>query len=197
MVIEFLKNGWPFLVWWVLASILGYSIGFPYGLAMGKSLFWGWMLGGLGAGVLQYLLLRNRLAQAEWWPVVTLVGLAIGSGVSFVISQVVIQEVGLTAAFISIGASVGIGVGIAQWIKLRLHLHQAGWWILTSTAGYSLGVLAAVNAPVSIPVGRAIIFGPEFGGLIGSVSGIITGLTLLWLLQRPILEPGDPATPSS
>ena len=121
-------------------------------------------------------------------------GLIVGTGVSFPLSQIVLLSWGLTPAFTSVGVSVGLLVGIAQWIALKVQFRQAGWWILASTAGYALGLLAAVNAPVAIPVGGAIIFGPEFGGLIGAVSGVFTGITLVWLLKRPMVATETPGT---
>lgn len=176
------ESRWFILLWWVLAGIVSYSLGFPLGLAIGKSLLWGWLAGGGTGSVLQWFILRRHVARAGWWVVVSLVGLTIGAGISFLVSQYVVLTAGLTAAFASVGATVGLGVGTAQWIMLRLHFRQAGWWVPASVAGYALGVLAAVNAPVAIPVARALIFGPEFGGLVGATSGAVTGLAMVWLL---------------
>ena len=176
--------GWSFLIWWSLAGLVSYTIGFPAGLALGGSLLWGWIAGGGLAALLQWVLLRQQLTQAGWWIAASLAGLTVGTVLSFVVSQYVLQVAGLTAAFAATGATVGLGTGLAQWTLLRIHLRRAGWWVLASTAGYSLGLLAAVNAPVAIPVRAALIFGPEFGGLVGAISGGITGITMLWLLRR-------------
>ena len=179
-------NWWSLLLWWVLAGLVSYTVGFPVGLALGKSLLWGWVVGGAIAALLQWALLRHRLSRAGWWMAVSVVGLIIGTGLSLVVSQYVLQLSGLTAAFASAGASVGLGLGLAQWSMLRLQLHQAGWWVLASTAGYALSLLAAINNPVAIPVRSALIFGPEFGGVVGLISGSVTGATMLWLLRRPV-----------
>ena len=188
MMGEAIGAKWPVLLWWVVASVVSYTVGFPAGLELGRSLLWGWIVGGTLAALFQWVLLRHRLAQSGWWIVVSVVGMIIGTGVSFLASQLVLQVAGLTAAFTSVGATVGIGVGIAQWIMLRLQFRHAGWWVMASAAGYALGLLAAVNAPVAIPVAKAIIFGPEFGGLVGVISGAVTGVTMVWLLQRPLPE---------
>lgn len=171
------------LVWWVLAGTVGFSVGFPAGLTIGKSLLWGWVVGGGIASVPQWFVLRAHVARAGWWVLASMAGLAIGSGASFLLSQYALQISGLTAAFAIAGATVGLGVGVAQWVKLRLHFRRAAWWVPASTAGYMLGVLAAVNAPVALPESRALIFGPEFGGLVGSISGVFTGITMAWLLS--------------
>ena len=177
---------WSFLVWWVLAGLVSYTIGFPLGLALGRSLLWGWVAGGGLVALLQWVLLRHQITRAGWWIVVSVVGMTIGTGLSLVVSQYVLQLAGLTAAFASVGAAVGISVGTAQWLMLRLRFRRSGWWVLASTAGYSLGLLAAVNAPVAIPVRQALIFGPEFGGLVGVISSAVTGITMFWLLRRPV-----------
>lgn len=188
---------WSFLVWWVLAGLVSYTVGFPLGLALGRSLLWGWVAGGGLAALLQWVLLRHQVTQAGWWIAVSVVGLMIGTGLSLVVSQYVLQLAGLTAAFASVGAAVGISVGISQWLMLRLQFRQASWWVLASTAGYCLGLLAAVNAPVAIPVRQALIFGPEFGGLVGIISGIVTGVTMFWLLQgRVSTDDGTPGRKS-
>lgn len=179
--------GWSFLLWWVIASLVSYSVGFPAGLALGRSLLWGWLLGGGVASLLQWALLRRRVDRAGWWILLSVLGLTIGSGLSFLVSQYLLQLLGLTAAFASAGAAVGLGIGASQWSLLWSQFRKAGWWVLASAAGYCLGVLAAVNAPVMIPAGRTLIFGPEFGGLIGLVSGAATGAAMLWLLRHPIV----------
>ena len=189
MTAETRSARWLVLLWWVLASVVSYTIGFPLGLALGKSLLWGWLVGGGNAAAWQWFILRHRLDQAGWWIAVSLVGLFVGTALSFWTSQIVIQVLGLTAAFISVGATVGLSIGIAQWIMLRAQIGHSGWWVLASGAGYSLGILAAVNAPVVIPVGGAIIFGPEFGGLVGIISGVFTGITMIWLLGKHVSAP--------
>lgn len=178
-------SSWFFLLWWVLAGLVSCTVGFPVGQALGKSLLWGWVVGGGLAALPQWVLLRHQLTRAGWWIVASVVGLIIGTGLSFVASQYILQVAGLTASFASVGATVGFGTGLAQWAVLRLQGRRSGWWILASTAGYSLGVLAAVNNPVDIPLRSALIFGPAFGGVIGVVSGIVTGATMRWLLRRP------------
>lgn len=184
---------WSFLLWWVLAGLVSYTVGFPVGLALGRSLLWGWVVGGGLVALLQWMLLRHQVTQAGWWVAVSMVGVTIGSALSFVVSQYVLQVAGLTAAFASVGAAVGISVGIVQWLMLRLRFRRAGWWVPASAAGYCLGLLAAVNAPVAIPVRKALIFGPEFGGLVGVISGAVTGVTMVWLLRRPVST--DEGTP--
>jgi hypothetical protein len=179
-------SSWFFLLWWILAGLVSYTVGFPVGQALGKSLLWGWVVGGGLAALLQWVLLRHQLTRAGWWIVASVAGLIVGTGLSFVVSQYVLQVGGLTASFASVGATVGFGIGVAQCAVLRLQVRRSGWWVLASTAGYSLGVLAAVNNPVDILLRSGLIFGPAFGGVIGVVSGAVTGAAMLWLLRRPV-----------
>jgi hypothetical protein len=39
------------------------------------------------------------------------------------------------------GVLFGIPVGVVQWLPLRGRLNRAGWWIITTIVGYSLGFL--------------------------------------------------------
>ena len=193
-LINQMRANWLLLTGWVLAGAVGYSVGFAAGLAWLGTLIWGWLIGGAITVTLQYLVVRQSLAQSGWWILVSMVGLTSGTGVSMVLSQIAIQAAGLTAAFLSVGASIGLGLGLGQWIVLRRQFGRAGWWILMSTIGYSLGLLAAVNTPLDFLPATSLIFGPEFGGLVGVVSAIITAPTLLWLMRRPLPDPWVAAT---
>ncbi len=76
--------------WWVLATLIGYSLPFSIGYLIPPSFYWlgrlnpGWLTGavlfltfGLTLGVLQWLVLRGRVNQAGWWIVISLASWAI------------------------------------------------------------------------------------------------------------------------
>ena len=44
------------------------------------------------------------------------------------------------------GAAAGAVVGTAQWIVLRKRVHQSGWWVLASAAGWAVGAVALSTA---------------------------------------------------
>jgi hypothetical protein len=46
----------------------------------------------------------------------------------------------------------GAALGIAQWVVLRGHIQQAGWWIVLSTGGWALGAALSAGPDVSTAV---------------------------------------------
>ena len=59
--------------WWALAGMVGFGVGGPLGVPLGtpgyiiENGFMSISLGGVLTGVLQWLVLRRRLAGAGWW----------------------------------------------------------------------------------------------------------------------------------
>jgi hypothetical protein len=176
------RSRWFILLWWLLSGVVGYSMGFPVGLALGDSVVWGWGIGGTLAALGQWYILLGHIPRAVWWVAASLAGLSLGVGLGYLLSEPVLLLVGLTASYAWVGGTVGLGAGAAQWILLRRHLRWAAWWVPGSVAGYTLGVLAAINAPVAVPGPVALAFGAQFGGPVGLVSATVTGLMLVWLL---------------
>lgn len=70
------------------------------------------------------------------------------------------------------GAVAGVVIGILQWLVLRRAVSQAGWWVLASIAGVSLGHAFGDAAPDWLPFGMLASFG---GAAIG---------TMQWLCLR-------------
>jgi hypothetical protein len=121
---------------------------------------------GILVGVLQWLVLRNKLERAGRWVLASL-GAASILGI-FVFGIGIINK--------DIGWIVGTGLlgtvaGVLQWMVLRGQVRRAGWWILASTMGWLVG----------IPAGEMV----GWNGL-GAAHGIITGAVLVWLLRRPV-----------
>ena len=82
--------GWGFWLWWVLASTVGWSVGGYLGSAAGWGLSRGIAVvgygagaaaGGIAAGVLQWLVLRQQVARAGWWVLASTVGWPVSIGV--------------------------------------------------------------------------------------------------------------------
>jgi len=84
------------------------------------------------------------------------------------------------------GATLGAAVGVAQWLVLRQHFAQAGWWILASIASWTVGAVAGLNI-----VGDCAEFVRCFIGWasFGAIIGAVTGLMLLWLMSHPVSQP--------
>ena len=121
-------------------------------------------IAGILVGVLQWLVIRKKLAQAAWW-MLTSIGAA-------AIFGVVVFGVGKFNA--DIGWVVGTGLygtvaGVLQWFVLKRQVQRAGWWVLACTVGWVVGI------PVAKMVG--------WNGL-GATYGIITGTVLVLLLRQ-------------
>ena len=66
--------------WWVLASIVGFAVGFGVGVGwvmasavaetVTVGLYAGWAVGGASVGIAQWLVLRRQVSRAGWgyWP---------------------------------------------------------------------------------------------------------------------------------
>ena len=118
--------GWVFWLWWVLASTLGWTVGFPVAAVLFSTIGNGGsarrslapvvifaVVGGVG-GIMQWLLLRRHILQAGWWVLASTLGGALAG--SF--SDIGVPPVGF--------AVVGTVIGMAQWFALRRCIPQAG-----------------------------------------------------------------------
>ncbi len=180
-----LKTRWRLAIGWPVVSTLCYGAGFPLGFALGGTLLWGWVVAGIGLGVLQWVLLIHLLPRPGWFALSGGAGLVLGVGGGFLVAVPVFQSWGLAPAFGVIGALVGLSVGVAQWLALREQAANSIWWIPANILGYTGGLLAGWQVPAVFPFGRTVIFGPEFGLTIGFTVGAVTGITLLFLLSQP------------
>ena len=81
------------------------------------------------------------------------------------------------------GMFAGLGLGFLQWLLLRKHLPNAGFWIGSNILGWGLGlnfILIATYLPFSPPNLLSIILMGAAGGLLaGLCAGIVTGSFLI------------------
>ena len=140
---------------------------------------------GLVLGIRQWAMLQRRIPRAGWWVLASAIGAAVGlvvvdatdlgtSPITFDGSRFGLQVGAVT------GVMVGASIGVAQWLVLRRWLSRAGWWILTSVAGWTTGW--AVGWAVG-GVGHFVV--P------GVLGGTFTGAALVWLLQRQQRDAGS------
>jgi hypothetical protein len=80
---------------------------------------------------------------------------------------------------------VGLSFAITQWLVLRRHMPQAGWWVLASTAGWIAGfgvpaiVVKVVDSGVVGTVGREV-FAAVFFVAVGAAVGMLQWFVLRW-----------------
>ncbi len=164
------RAGWGLWLWWVLACTVGWGVGGQVGAALDSyrnimvTGFLAVAVGGVLAGVLQWLVLRPHVAGAGWWvPSSILAAIAVG---------VVAFGVGLVNADVGwVGAvgMLGTVLGVLQWLILRGQFTGAGWWVLACTVGWVVGM----------PVGGFV----GWAGL-GATYGATSGAALVWLLRQ-------------
>lgn len=123
----------------------GVSIGLPLGFALGETLLWGWVVEGIGLGVLQWVLLIHILPRPGWFALSGGAGLVLGVGGGFLVASLVFQAWSLAPVFGAIGVLVGLSVGVTQWLALRQRAENSIWWIPSNILGYTSGLLAGTG----------------------------------------------------
>ncbi len=201
MTVEDNRVGWRFWLWWVLASTVGWLLGFLVGFIGGHAVeeilpsYGNAAIGaglGAGVGIMQWLILRRQVSRAGWWVLASIVGLAVAPVVGTAVAlaggySITPESFGVLVGWIVVAAVGGAMAGIMQWLILRRQVSRAGWWVLASTVGW--GVSVAVWEGVAA-LGRAMGFFPFAVALVGGGVGLgsITGIMLIWLLRQPAPE---------
>jgi hypothetical protein len=183
--------GWTFWLWWILATAVGFGVGLIVGAKVGSILeaIAGPLLGSLTAiaavgasvGTAQWFLLRRHFPGAGWWVLATTVGGIVGGLLSSELEASLGPSIVRFAVF-------GAPIAISQWIVLRRHFRNAGWWVL---AGIVVGLwdgLAVLQAYRAFGTGVLVGF-----VALGVLYGAITGGVMVWLLRQPVTkEPSPP-----
>ena len=130
---------------------------------------------GMGLGMSQWLVLRQRIPQAWRWIAVSMVGFAASLLVFYGYGYVQLLDEGQAPAWLDpvFLPAVGAVVGLAQWLVLRQSYSGMGLWVLASAIGF-LGALWLFFYPVTTAAG-----GIGFLALLGALLGAVTGL--LWM----------------
>jgi hypothetical protein len=147
---------WAFWLQWLAVTTLGWLLG---GVLLPELAL---VAAGCVIGVLQWVVLRQRLPQTGWWVLASAVGWAGGWVIAIAL---VPPEFGFLT-----GIVLGAVVGTDQWLFLRRHFYRAGWWIPVSALGWTAG-LTLLTDPL----------------LVGTVAGAVTGIALELYLRYPAL----------
>jgi len=181
---ECTQVGWSFLLWWVLASAVGWVVGLTLATEVGLA------MNDLMLPVVNWAVLnkQNFIAGFAW-------------------------ELGGVVIDVLFGAVLGTVIGTLQWLVLRGKISKAAWWVLASAVGWALFGNWGVNSVVGMTVRGAAVGALQWLVLRGKISkagwwilasavgfaavgtwawavgwglgGIITGSTLVWLLRQP------------
>ena len=179
---------WGMWLWWVVAGVVGWGVGWGLGWSevefmsvdVAAAEYGGVVVGVTVAGVLQWLVLRQRMARAAWWIVASLVSGIVAGGVIYGVggdagfSAEVARD--LDVGWVVEAGLYGVVLGMLQWLVLRGQVALSGLWVLASTVGWIVGD----------PVCSSLM---DFGALswvvFGAVYSAITGIVLVWLLRQP------------
>jgi formylglycine-generating enzyme required for sulfatase activity len=158
---------WGLWLQWVLASTVGGIMGNFIATSVATSWAMAGAFFGAGMGIVQWVILRQRISQAGWWVLAAIAGAAVGFSANMTLLE---SGILLTRGGIWIGALTGI----LQWFILRKQTYQSGWWVLASTVGWEVGwTVGYVVAPGTV----------MSAGLAFAIASAITGGLLVWLLQ--------------
>jgi hypothetical protein len=183
------------LTLWVLANVIGFSLGELIGGRTG--LFglisnwsgikagWWWVAGcvpyGFMFGLCQRTLMQPKLTRLTsprqfWaWPIACAIGYAAGIGIGEKFTFGTAPNPTLFGPVF--GIYVGLLLGIAQAFVLRNQCTSAWRWVPACMLVWAIGEWAA------------FVLGFQFRNtpIVGAVIGAVSGLLLLWLCPRPVL----------
>ena len=145
---------WAFWFFWLMATSIGWVLG---RLLLPNLAF---VTIGLGLGILQWLVLRDRINNAWHW--------ILGSTLGWTLGSVTVMTLIPDGMDFLNGAIIGITLGTAQWLVLRNEVQWAGWWIVINVIAWTTGF--------------ALLPGIV---LTGVLAGAITGTALALLFRFP------------
>lgn len=177
---------WGTLFAWVVATTIGWAVGFAICEAFSsflKRLNSDGLVIGAGVGIAQWLVLRRQAGGARWWILASIIGFGIGKVLG---DQVAVNLGGLVGIGLG-GATIGLTAGALQWIELRRQGADPGMWVVASTIGWALGwLLIGSIDELGAPSASAYVV----GSVGAAVAGLITGASMLRLLRtRPPARP--------
>lgn len=172
---------------WFLASAMGYGMGALLGMSTAWRFFpasdFGITMGtvmGVTGGYFQWVVLRERIADAGLWGLASALGLGAAIGAIFITDQ----ANNAMAGMVILGAVFGVVSGTLQWLILRGKLARARWWLLANLLGSLVGAIALPIASPMLEPGKQELGMMTLGLLFGAGNGAITGAALLWLLRQ-------------
>jgi hypothetical protein len=189
------RAGWGFWLLWVAASMVAFALGSmahqkagtllteatPAVIALTITIGLYPLVATL-PGFLHWLILRHWFPRAGWWVLAsgagTLLGyvaMGWGLGVADTQGETAFARVAIPASMVVAGAVVGT----LQWLVLRRWVQHAGWWVLAASISWVAAEYAYLKLTRSNDV--RLLWGATASG---ALSGAITGLTLVGLMQN-------------
>jgi len=149
-----LSFDWAFWYKWIMATTLGWVLGSLLFPGLGP------LLAGFAIGVLQWLVLQQRLTRPWTWILATAIGWAAGWAINLFLSPGNLDLIGSMV--------IGVTTGISQWLVLRHAVHWAAWWVVINVVGWTTGLTLLPGVILT-----------------GVMAGVVTGFALELLLRYP------------
>jgi hypothetical protein len=91
----------------------------------------------------------------------------------------------LVVVGVILGTLLLCSIGTAQWVELRRHVPQAGWWVLVTAAAWCVGLLAffPVTSLLWQP-GQPVLLVAAIGVMGGLIMAVTMAATSGWALVR-------------
>lgn len=122
---------------------------------------------------------KKRRISVDWfvwlqWAFASGLGGAVGFALADAVLHTFSEALYRAMAEIVIFGLLGAAMGTLQWLVLRRHFSQAGWWVAASAVGGTLVGIGAASCGSKVKVNLVIVYG---------LVGIILG-ALQWLVLR-------------
>jgi hypothetical protein len=163
-------------------------------------------ISGALAGIAQWIVLRQRLTRVKSWVIASSLGSAAGLVINSILEWWNITSMRESLNNLNDFLDIFVGVspvppivvvvisgsvlGLTQWVVLSRQVPHSGWWVIASSVG-TIGGWAVAGTLQQI-LGQAGLYSgaitdPAYwvtSMIDGVVYGGITGVVLVWLVQR-------------
>lgn len=188
---QLVQTGFKFWLRWIGGTVAGFIVSLLF-IEIGVRPYLGAMegiAGGLMIGVAQWLVLRRQMRSVHGWIVANLLCWTIIGGSSLgAIGWIAPRTNQLLIRVIYggfDGALVGALLGLGQWLVLKRRVYGSGWWVLISSAGWSIGLMLGWFFGGVLYLATHLFLAEVIGlGITWFVVSAITGLGLIWLWKR-------------
>lgn len=130
----------------------------------------------------------TRVGWSFWllWVLANVVGFGLGGAIGGAALRFVLFGLIATGVYILPGALFGTLFGVAggfmQWLALRRHLAQSGWWVLAAASGWTIsGALSGALSPLG---GTTEYYLMLVGGFVFVAAFAGVGGVTQWLILR-------------
>ena len=167
---------------WVVANLAGWLIGFALCEALQSfvsTVLVDGLVIGSAVGIAQWLVLRRWISPVGWWVALSIIGFGVGKA----LAEAALPATTTLPGYALTGAIIGVVVGLAQWVVLRRSLASAGWWVPATSLAWVVGWSAIGIAEHASDWPTITVY--VVGGIGAAASGLVTAMTLIWLLRIP------------